>query len=215
MNARSVRAIGARWAVFARVSCFATGAAMITVGLLWAMQYLIATGVEAVTEERAFRFVDFIRLQRDERVQTREERVERVPDAHAPPPLQPRHELSDVDTAGIGVIGVPAPRLSHEVALGREAFFSDGDYMPIVQVAPQYPYRAANLGLEGFVLLEFTVTGTGMVRDPRVIESSNAIFDQAALDAVLRFRYRPRIIDGEPVVVPGVRFRITFELWDG
>jgi periplasmic protein TonB len=112
------------------------------------------------------------------------------------------------------VIGIAAPRVSHDVSVRREGFFSDGDYMPIVQVAPQYPYRAADLGLQGSVLLEFTVTSEGTVRDPRVVESSNTIFDQAAIEAVLRFRYRPRVIDGDSVEVPGVRFRITFELWD-
>jgi periplasmic protein TonB len=203
--------------VLARVAFSTIGAAFITASLLWVMQYLIVTGVQAFTEERTFRFVDFVRVQRDERVQTRDERVERPPDAQAPPPMQPERQLDDSDTSelGVGAVAVSAPRIAHEVSLGREGFFSDGDYMPIVQVAPQYPRRAADRGLEGYVLLEFTVTREGTVRDPQVIESSNAMFDRAAIDAVLRFRYRPRVIDGEPVEVPGVRFRITFELRDG
>jgi periplasmic protein TonB len=203
--------------VLVRVAFSTIGAGLITALLLWVMQYLIVTGVQAFTEERTFRFVDFVRVQRDERVQTREERVERPAEAEAPPPMQPERQFDEIDTAGTGagVIGISAPRVSHEVNLGREGFFSDGDYMPIVQVAPQYPRRAADRGLEGFVLLEFTVTREGTVRDPQVIESSSSIFDRAAIDAVLRFRYRPRVIDGEPVEVPGVRFRITFELRDG
>jgi periplasmic protein TonB len=189
--------------------------ALIAVSLLWVMQYLIVTGVQAFTEERTFRFVDFVRVQRDERVQTREDRVERPPEPQAPPPMQPDRQLDDLDNISAGVIGVSAPRVSHDVSLGRDGFFSDGEYMPIVQVAPQYPRRAAERGLEGYVLLEFTVTREGTVRDPRVIESSSALFDRAAIDAVQRFRYRPRVIDGEPVEVPGVRFRMLFELIDG
>jgi periplasmic protein TonB len=189
--------------------------ALIAVSLLWVMQYLIVTGVQAFTEERTFRFVDFVRVQRDERVQTREDRVERPPEPQAPPPMQPERQLDDLDNISAGVIGVSAPRVSHDVSLGRDGFFSDGEYMPIVQVAPQYPRRAAERGLEGYVLLEFTVTREGTVRDPRVIESSSALFDRAAIDAVQRFRYRPRVIDGEPVEVPGVRFRMLFELIDG
>jgi periplasmic protein TonB len=214
VTAQSVQSMDATWLVLVRAAVFGIGAAAITVALLWAMQYLVATGVDAVTEERTFRFVDFVRVQRDERVQTRDERVERVPDAQAPPLMESRRHFDDMDGDVIGVIGVAAPRISHDVSVRREGFFSDGDYMPIVQVAPQYPPRAADLGMEGFVLLEFTVTSEGTVRDPRVIESSNAIFDRAATDAVLRFRYRPRVIGGEPVEVPGVRFRITFEIWD-
>lgn len=56
------------------------------------------------------------------------------------------------------------------------------------------------------------MTRQGTVRDPRVIESTSTIFDDAAIDAVMRFRYRPRVIDGEPVDVPGVQFRMTFQL---
>jgi protein TonB len=215
--ALAVQVEDARWAVLVRLASFAIGAALITAALLWMMQYLIVTGVQAVTEDHTFRFVDFVRVQRDERVQPKEEKIERSPEAQAPPAMQPERQFDDVDGigTGAGVIGVTAPRISHEVNLGREGFFSDGDYMPIVQVAPQYPRRAADLGLEGFVILEFTVTREGTVRDPRVLESSHEIFDRSAIDAVLRFRYRPRVIDGEPVEVPGVRFRITFEIWDG
>jgi periplasmic protein TonB len=185
--------------------------ALVTITLLWVMQYLIVTGVQAFTEERTFRFVDFVRVQRDERVETRDDLVERPPQPQAPPPMTPDRQLDDLD-AGATAVAVSAPTVSHEVNLGREGFFSDGEYMPIVQVAPRYPPRAAERGLEGYVILEFTVTREGTVRDPVVVDSSNSMFDRAALDAVLRFRYRPRVIDGEPVEVPGVRFRITFNL---
>lgn len=186
--------------------------ALVTVSLLWVMQYLIVTGVTAITEERTFRFVDFVRVKREERTETRDDRVERPPDLAPPPPMQPDRQLDDMDPMSGTAIAVSAPRVAHETSLGRDGFFSDGEYMPIVQVAPQYPPRAAERGLEGYVTLEFVVTRQGTVRDPVVIESSSSVFNRAALDAVQRFRYRPRVIDGEPVEVPGVRFRITFEL---
>jgi protein TonB len=194
-----------------RVTFSAFLGALITVSLLWVMHYLIATGVTAFSEEQTFRFVDFVRVQRDERTETKDDRVEKPPEAQPPPPMQPDRQLDDLD-AGATAISVSAPRVQHETSLGRDGFFSDGEYMPIVQVAPQYPPRAAERGLEGYVTLEFTVTRQGTVRDPVVIESSSSLFNRAAIDAVQRFRYRPRVIDGEPVEVPGVRFRITFEL---
>lgn len=186
--------------------------ALVTVLLLWVMQYLIVTGVTAITDERTFRFVDFVRVKREERTETRDDRVERPPDLAPPPPLQPERELDDMDPMSGSAIAVSAPRVDHDTNIGRDGFFSDGEYMPIVQVAPQYPPRAAERGLEGYVTLEFVVTRQGTVRDPVVVDSSSSVFNRAALDAVQRFRYRPRVIDGEPVEVPGVRFRITFEL---
>ncbi|MCC5867187.1 MAG: energy transducer TonB [Gammaproteobacteria bacterium] len=184
----------------------------VTFSLLWVMQYLIVMGVPALGEERTFRFVDFVRVQRDERTETREDRPEPPPAPDAPPPDQPDREMDNMDMAAGAGFGVSAPTVSHDMDIGRDGFFSDGEYMPIVQVAPNYPRRAQMRGLEGYVTLEFTVTRQGTVRDPRVIDSSNSIFDSAAIDAVMRFRYRPRVIDGEPVDVPGVRFRITFQL---
>jgi periplasmic protein TonB len=197
-----------------RVTFSAFLAALVTISLLWIMHYLIATGVVAFSEEKTFRFVDFVRVQREERTEVRDDRVERPPEPKAPPPMQPERQMDDMDAVGGSAINVSAPNVAHDVSLGREGFFSDGEYMPIVQVAPQYPRRAAERGLEGYVLLEFVVTRQGTVRDPVVIESSSSIFDRAAMDAVTRFRYRPRVIDGEPVEVPGVRFRITFNLED-
>ena len=187
----------------------------VTFGLLWVMHYLIATGAQALTDDDTHRFVDFVRVEREETTETREERPERPPEPDQPPPDQPDRDMDDID--GGDAIGVSAdpPGADRDVDMGdRDGFFSDGEYMPIVQVAPQYPRRAQQRGLEGWVTLEFTVTEQGTVRDPVVVDSSSSIFENAAKEAVQRFRYRPRVIDGEPVAVPGVQFRITFELED-
>ena len=45
-----------------------------------------------------------------------------------------------------------------------------------------------------------------------VVESSSPIFEAAALEAASKFKYKPRLINGNPVAVPGVRNRITFVL---
>jgi protein TonB len=96
---------------------------------------------------------------------------------------------------------------------GVGGFSSDGEYLPIVKVAPVYPRRAQTRGIEGYVLLEFFVTTTGAVRDPRVVESKPpGIFDNAAMQAALKFKYKPKVVNGEPVEVAGVRNLITFEL---
>jgi periplasmic protein TonB len=62
------------------------------------------------------------------------------------------------------------------------------------------------------VILEYTVTKQGTVRDPVVIESSSSLFERAAIQSALRYKYKPRVVDGQPIEVPGVRTRITFEL---
>ena len=91
---------------------------------------------------------------------------------------------------------------------------AEGDYLPIVRVAPVYPARALSRGLEGYVDMSFTVTQAGTVRDPVVLFSTSSLFERAALRAVLKFKYKPRVVDGVPVDVPGVKTRISFQIED-
>ncbi len=92
-----------------------------------------------------------------------------------------------------------------------DARLSDRNYERIVAPKPAYPPGALAEGSEGYVDVEFTITAAGMVRDPIVLISiPSGLFDDAALEGVLKFRYKPRIVDGEPVVVEGVRTRIDF-----
>ena len=87
----------------------------------------------------------------------------------------------------------------------------DANYAPIYKKSPVYPRRAIVRGIEGYVLLEFTVTREGGVRDPKVVDANPPkIFDQAAVDAVRQFRYIPRVVNGAPVEVVGVTNRIAF-----
>jgi protein TonB len=73
---------------------------------------------------------------------------------------------------------------------------AEGDYLPIVRVAPVYPARALSRGLEGYVDMAFTVTTTGTVKDPVVVFSTSSLFERAAIRAVLKFKYKPRVVDG-------------------
>jgi TonB family protein len=88
------------------------------------------------------------------------------------------------------------------------------DYLPLVRYTPSYPFVAREQGITGHVIVEFTVDAEGRVRDPVVIEEQpeGRGFADAALEAVRRFRYVPRLVDGEFVSVPGVRNRIQFDL---
>lgn len=87
------------------------------------------------------------------------------------------------------------------------------EYRALSRPEPAYPHQALARGIEGYVVLEFTVTAAGTTRDLRVLEASPTdVFDAAALAAARRFRYQPRIQAGASVDVPGVRSRIRFEI---
>ncbi len=95
------------------------------------------------------------------------------------------------------VLPTPEPGVLPESKLRRTSF-----------AAPVYPERARERGLQGWVDLEFTVTNDGTTRDAVVRSAEPAgIFDRAALDAVKRWRYEPRVV--EQRVEARLRFRLS------
>ena len=136
------------------------------------------------------------------------------PPPDEPPPDMPKPEFESADVStGVDMSAVDA-NLNLNVDGG--GYSTDGEYLPIVKVNPQYPRRAQTRGIEGYVIVEYWVTKTGAVRDPVVIDAKPpGIFNRAAINAALKYKYKPKVINGEPVDVPGVKTRITFEMADG
>ena len=91
---------------------------------------------------------------------------------------------------------------------------AEGDYLPIVRVAPIYPARALSRNLEGYCDMSFTVTPAGTTQDPFAEFCTSSLFDRSSQRAVLKFKYKPRVVDGVPQMVSGVKTRITFKIED-
>jgi TonB family protein len=91
---------------------------------------------------------------------------------------------------------------------------NDRDIVPLVRINPNYPAEALAARREGRVVVEFTVTATGTVRDIVVAESSSPEFDAPTIEALMRWRYQPLIEGGQPVERRGVRTVITYQLAD-
>lgn len=186
--------------------------AIATFTLFLLMQALIKSDRSPFDEGISGKIVDFVRLQDEQDVEVRVRKPKPPPPPDEPPPDMP-DQTFDASAVSIGVdMGAVNVNVNMNVG-GVGGFSSDGEYLPIVKVAPVYPRRAQTRGIEGFVLLEFVVTRTGAVRDPVVIEASPpGIFDRAAIQAALKFKYKPKVVNGEPMDVAGVRNLITFEL---
>ena len=131
-----------------------------------------------------------------------------------PPPEIPEQEFERVDgNAELGHIVAEPIRASLDLDIGARLQATDGEYLPIVKVAPVYPRRALKRGIEGYVIVEYTVTVTGKVENPVIVTSKpEGVFDNAAIKSASRYKYKPRVIDGRPVEVPGVRTRINFNI---
>lgn len=187
--------------------------ALVTSFLLFLMNFLIESGESALQTPRERNVLDFVMVKPQEVVNREERKPEKPQKPETPPPDVPPPPMDNVNP-DIASIGVRAPTIntSGDIAGPGTMSYSDGEYLPIVRVAPAYPSRAQSRGLEGYVIMSFTVTTTGSVKDPIVVESSSSLFNRAATQAVLKFKYKPRVVDGQPVDVPGVETQITFKL---
>ncbi len=201
--------------------------AIITFCLFYVMQLLIANNDNVLEEAKGGRITDFVRLQEDEDVQTKQRKPKKPPPPDEPPPdVPPQNFNVAVDNAGFSMANVD---MNVNVDVSGGGFgITDGEYLPIVKVQPQYPRRALSRGMTGWVIVEFTVTEQGAVRDPVVIancgwiqsarregeceDSPNGVFDTAAMRAAEKFKYKPKVIDGTPVETAGVQNKLSFEL---
>jgi len=187
---------------------------VVTFTLFLIMQAVIANDEAKLDEGVKGKLLDMVRLTEDEEIQTKQRKPKPPPPPDEPPPdmPKPQFESSDVSTG----VDVGAVDVNVDLNVGGGGFSSDGEYLPIVKVAPVYPRRAQTRGIEGYVILEFIVTRTGAVTNPVVVEAKPpGIFDRAAINAALKFKYKPKVVNGEAIDVAGVRNRITFELADG
>jgi len=90
----------------------------------------------------------------------------------------------------------PTPSVRPPVRVG-------GDIRPprkLQHVAPEYPALAAQARITGTVVLEATISLSGVVTDVRVLRSV-PLLDAAAVEAVRQWRYEPPRLNGEPVAV--------------
>lgn len=189
--------------------------ALITVSLFYVMQALIKSDGGQLKEPKAGNILDFVRVKQEEAVEQKDRKPKKPPKPKEPPPQMapPQVDNSNADAGDMGMDF--SADISADVALGDGLALEsgDGEYLPIVKVAPSYPRRAQSRGIEGYVIVEFTVSKLGTVKEPFVVKAEpEGLFDRAAIDAVLKFKYKPRVVNGEPAAVSGVQNRITFEL---
>lgn len=199
--------------MIARLGISLTSGIVITFALLWLMQFLIATGRQALSEKVDFQFMDFIRVRQQEVVEQKDRKPPKPPEVEEKPPEMPPPQMDSVDPSA------PKVNLSRigtgmNIEMGGTDFAVDGEYLPIVRVEPIYPRRAQSRGIEGYCDMEFTVLKTGEVTNAVAVECSSSVFANASVKAVLKWKYKPRVVNGEPIDSPGVRTRLTYQFED-
>jgi protein TonB len=189
-----------------------------TLGLLWLMQTLTLGKSSAITRDDQLPLVGFLRNRQEPETRIRERALPEPPPqqvslprpeldlAHDIRPVVPRQQFR----MSLDVV----PTLTGGAWLGMPmAGEANREFMPVSRTAPQYPYQATRRHIEGWVRVSFLVTAAGDVEDVVLLESEpEGIFDRAALRAVSKWKFKPRIVDGRPVAARAeqvVEFRLN------
>jgi periplasmic protein TonB len=80
----------------------------------------------------------------------------------------------------------------------------------VKRVAPEYPKNALMMRIEGAVELAATISKDGDIKDVKVL-SGNSQLSQAAVQAVKQWKYRPYLLNGEPVEIQ-TQITVDFKL---
>ncbi len=188
-------------------------AALIALGLFWIMHLLITgndLGPKAQSESAV---IDFVRLKRDSQLETRtRSKPEKPPPPKQPPPPQLNVQSQAKPDMAPTPMNVPKMDLPTSITggpfLGTFAageVQGDAELIPLVRIAPQYPRQALRDGISGEVTLEITVGPDGTVKSARVRSAKpRGYFESAATAAAYKGRFRPKVVDGQPVETTGV-----------
>ena len=188
-------------------------AAAVTIALFYFMQALIATGGDMEERVNVVRIVDATMPEILMEVVREVERPEEIEQVDQPPPEAPDRNINMEGDNNLNisrdVVNVDLDLNIGAAGLGA----TDGEMLPLVNIQPTYPTRAAQRGIEGWAQVAFTVTETGGVRDVVVVDAEPAgMFDQSSIRAAERFRFQPRVVNGQPVEVPNVQCVFRYHL---
>ncbi|MDX9874646.1 MAG: TonB family protein [Spongiibacteraceae bacterium] len=187
---------------------------VVTALLFILMPALIETADKSLDERPRTKLADIFMPQTEIETRVDEVKPEKPAEPDQPPPdlVQPDLSNPDIDTTNMVNISPGQQRVDVNIDSSGMAS-SDGEYLPIVKVAPIYPRRAQSRGVEGYCIVEYTVTTSGAIRDPRPVDCQpQGYFENASVQAAMKFKYRPRVVDGNPIEVAGVQNKFTYSL---
>lgn len=197
-------------------------AIVVNYGLFTLMKEMTNSDSNLFRDDNELLVLDFVRLKQEE---TQPETIKREipkkppPPEEPPPPTpttapkmtqpdvqQPKMDMPRIDVplniAGQPYLGdfsaEPAPAPSPAPAQPGPQM--DDEVVPLVRIPPNYPRVAQRRGIEGVVTVAFTITRDGQVKDPVVVSANpENVFDNAAMTAILKWKFKPKVVDGEPV----------------
>lgn len=192
----------------------ALGTAGIMSLMLFALMHYLVSGrpqpLRGAADKSA---ITFIRLQQDTDESLKKRTLPKKPEFPQKPPQPQKPKITDTQPPTPALaMSAPKPTMNKLIGgpfagtVGNMStdtgmdMSGDAEVMPLVRVAPRYPRKAAMRGIEGWVKVEFTILEDGTVADAKVIDAQpRRIFNREAVRAVLRWKFKPQIVDGKQV----------------
>jgi len=181
---------------------------LISLGLFFLMQSLIDSGEQNTNASSEGQIMEFIRIREDETLSIKDRRKPQKPKPPKEPPPPPKLIVEKQVKPTMNRIKIEIPNIDLPSIAGGGPFLgnwagnplAEGDVLPIVRIDPQWPREALVEGIEGYVVVEVTIGADGSVKDVRVIQAEpRRMFDRNVIRAVLKWKFKPRIINGVPV----------------
>jgi protein TonB len=197
-------------------------ALLVTVFLFYFMAFLISGGKKFVKSSDSENLIEFVRMKRPTQTELRKRKVPKKPKIEDQPKatkslsmkqksITPKRPNMKFDTPKLDIpLALGAGGIG--VASGNGSGGSQSDEMPLVRVEPQFPREAIMKGIDrGWVRSSFDLKADGTVTNVRIVDSSpREIFDMAARRAILKWKYRPKIVDGKTVLRKGLKVQLDF-----
>ena len=181
---------------------------LISLGLFFLMQSLIDSGEQNTNASSEGQIMEFIRIREDETLSIKDRRKPQKPKPPKEPPPPPKLIVEKQVKPTMNRIKIEIPNIDLPSIAGGGPFLgnwagnplAEGDVLPIVRIDPQWPREALVEVIEGYVVVEVTIGADGSVKDVRVIQAEpKRMFDRNVIRAVLKWKFKPRIINGVPV----------------
>lgn len=192
---------------------FVAGACITTLGLFWLMSVLVKQDAIRTGDVIPYVHIDIVFEEWDETHNV----TDRLPEPPKVMPQPPRLEAAVNDIAEDDIPGYnPGPVKFEDIDLsptGPTMMDGGGDARPIVRIEPAYPASAARDGIEGWVRLRFSISPAGSVENIEIIDAEpKRVFDREARRALRKWKYQPKVVDGQPVAQHNMTIELAFTL---